>query len=167
MTAKDRQWARGFARQAISDLRVREQLVDSKAEKCHRLHFLQMAAEKASKAFLIAGNGHENVKNSHAYIATTLPMIARAFYGKLNPKSEIGGWQVQAIRRYAGEIQLLAPALNNGDTRRDNSEYPWEDAQGNVCVPCEYSFPNIDDRDQDRVIVLLIRLIRQAAESYS
>jgi hypothetical protein len=66
MTAKDRQWAKGFARQALSDLGVREELVISKSEKCHRLHFLQMAAEKASKAYLIAGNGHDNVKNSHA-----------------------------------------------------------------------------------------------------
>jgi hypothetical protein len=165
MTAKDRQWAKGFARQALSDLGVREELVISKSEKCHRLHFLQMAAEKASKAYLIAGNGHDNVKNSHAYVGRTLPMIARDFYGKLNDDNEIAAWQVQAIRRYASEIQLLAPALTNGDARKDNSEYPWEDAKGAVCIPCEYSFPNIDDGD--RVIVLLIRLIRQAAESYS
>lgn len=27
----------------------------------------------------------------------------------------------------------------------DNSEYPWQDEQGAVTIPCEYNFPNIDD----------------------
>jgi hypothetical protein len=61
-------------------------------------------------------------------------------------------------------MQLLAPACDDGDIREDNSEYPWEDGQGNVCVPCQYSFPNLDDGN--RAIVRLIRLIRTAAESY-
>jgi hypothetical protein len=103
----DKDWARGYARQALSDLRARDILVSANAEKCHRLHFLQMAAEKACKARLIA---------------------------------------------------------QNGDVREDNSEYPWEGANGEVRIPCEYNFPKIND--EEKTIVKLIRLIRIAALSY-
>jgi hypothetical protein len=165
MAATDEQWARGYALQALSDLRARETLVHANAEKCHRLHFLQMAAEKACKAHLTAANGHDHVRKSHAYIARTLPVIARDYYAKLNANNEIRGWEISEVRRLAHEIQVLAPACDEGDLREDNSEYPWEDGKGNICIPCKYSFPNIDDGN--RAIIRLIRLIRVAAESYS
>lgn len=44
--ATDREWARAYALQALSDLEVRDRLAVAGAEKCHRLHYLQMAAEK-------------------------------------------------------------------------------------------------------------------------
>ena len=43
---------------------------------------------------------------------------------------------------------------------------PGEDAQGNVRVPSEYNFPNLDDGPTNRAIVKLIRLIRTAADKY-
>ena len=67
----------------------------------------------------------------------------------------------------AREIEVLAPACDDGDVRLDNSEYPWEDGAGNVRVPCEYNFPNIDDGVQNKTIVKLIRLIRTASEAYT
>jgi tRNA nucleotidyltransferase/poly(A) polymerase len=163
MPATGKQWAKGYALQALSDLRAREALVKANAEKCHRLHFLQMAAEKACKAHLTIASGHDSVRRSHAYIARILPMIARQYYTKLNDNNEISRWEVEAIKRLAREIQVLAPACSEGDLREDNSEYPWADSKGEVCIPCEYSFPNIDDGS--RLIVRLIRLIRTAAES--
>jgi hypothetical protein len=165
MAATDKQWARGFALQALSDLRAREALVNANVEKSHRLHFLQMAAEKACKAYLNAGSGYDRAKKSHACIERTLPMIARDYYSKLNDNNEIRGWEISEIRRIAHEIQVLAPACREGDLREDNSEYPWEDGKGNICIPCEYSFPHLDDGS--RAIIRLIRLIRTAAESYS
>jgi hypothetical protein len=164
MAATNEDWARAYALQALSDLRARETLVQANAEKCHRLHFLQMAAEKTCKAYLTAASGHEHVRKSHAYIAGTLPVIARQFYGILNHKNEIKVWEISEITRLAREIQVLAPACDEGDIRQDNSEYPWEDGKGAVRIPCEYSFPGIDDGN--RAIVRLIRLIRTAAESY-
>ncbi len=92
-------------------------------------------------------------------------MIARDYYAKANDSNEISRWEISEIKRLAREIQLLAPACKEGDLREDNSEYPWEDAQGNVSIPCEYTFPKIDDGN--RAIIRLIRLIRTAAESYS
>jgi len=163
--AIDVSWARGYARQALSDLRIREVLAAENAEKCHRLHFLQMAAEKACKAHLVSQNGHENVRKSHAYIAKNLPLIARHFYSLGNSNASIAQWEIEQIRVLAREIELLAPACDDGDHRRDNSEYPWEGSDGEIRTPCEYSFPTIDDGD--RSIVRLIRLIRTAAEAYS
>jgi len=58
MLTKDEDWARAYAKQALSDLDVREILVRGNTEKCHRLHFLQMAAEKTCKAYLTIANGH-------------------------------------------------------------------------------------------------------------
>jgi hypothetical protein len=163
MPATNEQWARGYARQALSDLCAREALVNS--EKCHRLHFLQMAAEKLCKAHLTAANGHDHVRKSHAYIAHRLPQIARDFYGKLNDNNEIRPWELSEIRRLAREIEVLAPACHEGHLREDNCEYPWEGAKGDVCIPCEYNFPNLDDGS--KAIIRLINLIRAAAQSFS
>jgi len=58
MQPKDEDWAGGYARQALSDPDAREILVRGNAEKCHRLHFLQMAAEKTCKAYLTMTNGN-------------------------------------------------------------------------------------------------------------
>jgi hypothetical protein len=164
MQPTDEDWARSYARQALSDLRAREALVVAKAEKCHRLHFLQMAAEKACKAHLTIKNGHDKVRKSHAYVAKNLHLIAKQFYA-MNPNRKQALSQVSEIKRLAHEIEVLAPACDDGDVRRDNSEYPWEDGKGNICTLCDYSFPNIDDGS--RAIVGLIRLIRAASESYS
>jgi hypothetical protein len=165
VTALDRQWARSYARQTLSDLRARETLTLAGAEKCHRLHFLQMAAEKVCKAYLVYANGHENVRKTHSVIARHLPSIARQFYSRSNDNNRIRTWEIGEIKRIAREIELLAPACDDGDTRRDNSEYPWQAADDEVLTPCEYSFPNIND--DERQIVRLIKLIRAAAESYT
>ena len=165
MQPTDEEWARSYATQAISDLDARESLVHANAEKCHRLHFLQMAAEKTCKACLTSTNGHENVRKSHAYVARVLPIIARHFYAVINDDNRIKQWELSEIRRLAREIELLAPACDDGDLRKDNSEYPWEDGRGEICTPCEYNFPNIDDGS--RPIIRMLRLIRTAAESYS
>jgi hypothetical protein len=164
-SATDMKWARGYALQSLSDLRAREALLNAKSEKCHRLHFLQMAAEKACKAYLTAAGGHDQVKKSHAYIALTLPVIARHFYAASSPKTQKKEWEIPEVKRIAREIQVLSPACDEGYQREDNSEYPWDDGTGRICIPCEYSYPNIDDTD--RSFVRIIQLIRIAAQSYS
>jgi hypothetical protein len=124
-----------------------------------------MAAEKACKAHLTIENGHENVRKTHAYVACNLPIIARHFYAVINDNNQIARWEISQIRRLAREIELLAPACDDGNLREDNSEYPWRDKKGTLRVPCEYNFPSIDDGN--RTITRLIRLIRTASESYS
>ena len=158
------EWARAYALQALSDLRAREVLVKAGTEKCHRLHYLQMAAEKTCKAHLTSANGHDSVRKTHAYVQTVLPTIARHFYST-NEESKLQGWQLEQIKRLAREIEVIAPACDAGDVREDNSEYPWLDSQGRVETPCRYKFPNIDDGDKG--IVHLIKVIRSAAEVYA
>jgi hypothetical protein len=163
MPSTNADWARGYAKQALSNLQAREQLAGANFEKCHRLHLLQMAAEKTCKAYLTKDNGHDNVRKSHAYVAKHLPTIARHFY-EATHHNKIADWRISEIRRLAREIEFLAPACDDGDLRRDNSEYPWEDGKGEVRIHCEYNFPKINDGD--RTILLLIQLIRAASESY-
>jgi hypothetical protein len=165
MPATDDAWAKAYALQALSDLNARDQLASANAEKCHRLHFLQMAAEKTCKAHLIKRNGHESVRRSHAYVSKNLPIIAKVFYAQTNSDNQVAKWQVAEITRIAHEIEVLAPACDDGEVREDNSEYPWINGQGEIVTPCNYNFPNIDD--SDRTITLLIRLMRAASEAYS
>jgi hypothetical protein len=162
--ATDQDWSRAYAKQALSDLDAREKLTLAGAHKCHRLHFLQMAAEKICKAHLTKVNGHENIRKTHAYVKRNLPIIARQFYTRMNDENRMAQWEVHQIEQLAGEIELLAPACDDGGTRLDNSEYPWEDGHGDVQIPSEHNFPNIDD--ESRTIVRLIRLIRTASESF-
>lgn len=162
---EDEDWARGYAKQALSDLDVREVLAHENVAKCHRLHFLQMAAEKTCKAYLTMANGHENVRKTHAYVVRNLPIIARQFYSLSNNNNDISRWEMSEIKRLAHEIEVLAPACDQGDARKDNSEYPWRDEKGKVRTPCEYNFPKINDGD--RTIIRLIRLIRIASESFT
>jgi hypothetical protein len=161
----DEEWAEGYARQALSDLGAREAVArpEVKVEKCHRLHFLQMAAEKICKAYMTTTNGYDHVRKTHACVARVLPIVARQFYGVIN-RTRISSWEISEIRRLAREIEMLAPACDGGEARRDNTEYPWEGPGGKVRIPCEYNFPKIDDGS--RQIIRLIRLIRTAAESY-
>lgn len=158
-------WARAFALQALSDLNVREVLVSANAEKCHRLHFLQMAAEKICKAHVIMVDGYDSLKKTHAYVKAVLPVIARQFYAHENSHDQIAKWEIKKIKSLAGQVELLCPACHAGKSREDNSGYPWLDAQGTVQIPCQYNFPGIDDGSRD--IVRLIRLIRTAAKSYT
>jgi hypothetical protein len=165
ISEEDRQWAKAYARQAISDLDVREMLAHSGTEKCHRLHFLQMAAEKMCKAHLVVVNGHDSLKKSHAYIEGTLPLIARQY--RTISDQKMPEWEFKAVKRFARQIQLLAPACTDNESRPDNSEYPWQDAQNAIRTPCLYSFPEIDDGPENKTFVRLTRLIRTAAESYA
>jgi hypothetical protein len=165
MPATDQDWARAYAKQALSDLDAREKLESAGVHKCHRLHFLQMAAEKLCKAYLATSNGHDNVRKTHAYVERNLPLIARHFYRAAN-NSMISRWEISEIRKIAHEVEVLAPVCDDGGTRQDNVEYPWEDPQGNVRTPSEYNFPNLDDGPTNKAIVKLIRLIRTAADAY-
>ena len=149
----------------LSDLDAREILAGSDAPKCHRLHFLQMAAEKVCKAYLTTSNGHSNVRKTHAYVAKNLPIIARVFYS--SNRNQIARWEMSEIRRnWLMKLKSWCQLATMVMSRLDNSEYPWQDGSGNVRIPSEFNFPNIDDGS--RAIIRLIKLIqRTASESYA
>lgn len=155
-------WTIAYAKQALSDLEIREILVDNKVNKCHRLHYLQMASEKVCKAYLSRANGHEEVKKKHNYVEKNLPIIARHYYSVLHSGNQIPSWEFSYIKKIARDIELLAPACHADFTREDNTEYPWLSSSGELLTPSEYDFPEIDD--MHRNILRLMRLIRRASE---
>ena len=101
-------WAVAFAKQAKSDLQAYDVLcASSDLAACHRLHYLQMACEKACKSKLIAdGADIARIEESHAYIQNTMWVIARTFFGR---QSKRGTWEIDAIKKLARQIELLAP----------------------------------------------------------
>jgi hypothetical protein len=161
------EWAKGYARQAAADLGTWEALKGiPSAPECHKLLFLQMACEKLAKAYLCAGGTDPGtLQSSHAYIAKTLPVIVRqqiAFSGSgfKNPK-----WVYEHAKHLAYEIELLAPAVKRGGGRPDNCEYPWEDGNGVLHVPLDWSFA------PSRLLlapagVTFLKLVRQAIDRF-
>jgi hypothetical protein len=127
-------WRRGYAKQALADLRAREALLDRpELPDCQQLHFLQMACEKLCKAYLCGlGVDPQSLQTSHAYITAQLPAIARQQF--------VPGWVTQAIRVLARKIELLAPAVSDAGRQPANCEYPWVGPDGSVRVPCEHNF---------------------------
>ena len=94
-----------------------------------------------------------------------LPILARHFFAATNDSTRIQAWKLEQMKRLAHEIEVIAPACNDGEVREDNSEYPWLDAHDEVQIPCRHNFPKIDDGSRE--IIEVIRLIRAAAEKYA
>ncbi len=144
--------AEAFKRQAASDLEVLELLLRQPVKDvsdCHRLHYLQMAAEKASKAAVKAlGGDLPKEGRTHDVVRAFLSALKRPWIG------EALGWE--DFRRFRGQLKALRPTLYAVTRLQQSSpgpkvEYPWEGptAGGSVDwhVPAEYSFP-IDPRSK-------------------
>ena len=123
-----------------------------------------MACEKLCKAHLCGqGTDPDQLQSSHGYIAGTLRVIAKEQFARLGGRDLKDRTTIlRQIGHLAREIELLAPAVEDGGRRPQNCEYPWEDAIG-VHVPAEYEFPNLDllHGGSGR---LLLRLIPHAIE---
>lgn len=136
-------WPLAYAKQAHSDLVARTRLLEhADVPQCHPLHFLQMACEKLCKAHLCgSGADPDQLRRSHAYVAGALPIIVRQHLARQSaqfPKNT--GWVYEASKRYARQIELLAPAVTGGGLVPSNCEYPWIGPDGKVVVPAEYNF---------------------------
>lgn len=141
------EWSVAYARQAKSDMEVRDFLLTSKDfPPCHQLHFLQMACEKLCKAHLFAqGQDSPQFQKSHAYVASILPVIfkmkfAETYKRELRNRAGV----LSQVKQLAREIELLAPAVDAAGRRKDNCEYPWEDGAGKIVSPIDRQFPNLD-----------------------
>lgn len=154
-------WARAFAVQALADLAARDALLShSEVKVCQQLHFLQMAAEKVSKAHrCFGGEDPGRLQFSHAYAAKVLPLIARAkFPADVSRQSDI-----DRLRQLAREIDLLAPTVKDDGRRPDNCEYPWEDADGRLLTPAESTFTKLAGLDRFEMGKTLLKVIHVAA----
>lgn len=159
----DQAWARAFALQSIADLDTRDILSSTTSPKCHRLHFLQMSAEKLCKAFLIQANGLDHLTFKHCVIAKILPVVLRGvLISKGQTRAKIES-QSQTIRHLSLQIELLSPSCPSAGTSLSNVEYPWLD-NGRIFTPSTYSFPNL--ADESRSLISMTKLMRSAAETY-
>ncbi len=140
-TADD--WQRAFAKQAKADFDTWERLqADETIPRCHKLLFLQMACEKVVKAHLCgAGSDPDAIQGSHAYLGKNFQPIARIHYARRHKRAP--DHLLRQMCRLAREVELLSPAVDDGGSRRDNCEYPWKRSDGSLCVPANYSFPNL------------------------
>lgn len=166
--ATSHDWSLAYAKQARSDWDARQALLkDAKLPACHQLHFLQMACEKLCKAYLCAyGSNPEDLQSSHAYVGKVLPVVFRMRVlrgSKRTLKSQ--AWLLKYVESIAREIELLAPAVKDGGRRQDNCEYPWEDGAGNVLVPSERQFPNLQ-KLHERESLPFFKFVLEAIEEF-
>lgn len=138
-----RRWQIAFAKQAQAEFKAWQHL-ESSADiaGCAKLHMLQMVCEKLAKAHLCAnGSNPDEIQSSHAYVAKTLPIIARQQFAILSGKQP-GQYddRIRNIKLLAQEIEYLHPNLDRDGQRPDNCEYPWKDSADNVHAPVDHSF---------------------------
>jgi hypothetical protein len=138
-------WRRAFARQAKADFQTWDRLQDHRdVPDCHKLHLLQMACEKLAKAHLCTeGSEPERIQASHAYFAKAFPRIAEYHYARMGQSRGKYKGVFQPMRLLAREIELLAPAVDDGGQRPDNCEYPWKLPDGSLRIPAEHAFSNL------------------------
>jgi hypothetical protein len=155
-------WAAAFAFQAIADLETRDILAQTDAKPFARLHFLQMAAEKLCKAYLVDENGIDQLRFHHCIIRKQLPRILEHVLQRTESwRPERRRTKIHALKSLIREIEILCPSCTEADSREDNTEYPWRDSQGKVHVPATHRFA-IDE--SNRKLIELLKLIRKAAE---
>lgn len=130
-------------RQAQSDLQIYELLRREQTAACHQLHYVQMAAEKIAKAYILR-NG-KPPRKSHAAFQLFLRALASQGKGETARLAGVfefntpGGFTtfLQYSGPLAEELEKLAPDLA-GDG--PNPEYPWPHASP-ATAPVEFAFP--------------------------
>ena len=149
------------------DLLLRES--DRVAPDCHRLHYLQMATEKAAKAVVHALGGYLPSQGySHAFVRSLVQALKQGAIGSAL------GWS--GFRQYKAMLESVRPLLHAVDQLRPtedlyhpNAEYPWlERAAGRADtwrVPAEHSF-DVDPRSRQytNLIVFIRRLLDRLDE---
>ena len=143
-------------------------LRDHQKHQCHHLHYLQMATEKLSKAYLF-GTRNEP-KKTHA-------VFVKFFQGLLHEKQpkyeriaklfgfhsadDFDKWR-SANAKWFYAIQNLAPDLANGGP---NPEYPWPNDTPSS-TPCEFAFPIWTEVFQTGRGRQMLKVIRNAIRKF-
>lgn len=149
MNDRARAWSVAFHRQASTDLATYDALCRTPLPACQRLHFLQMWLEKLSKSYLWSAadpvGGFNSFERSHNVIAKVLPAVLREHWRRVELPAAPDEGLFQRHRELCREIDLLAPAVDDGGHRRDSCEYPWQDIDETagpvIRVPAEWTFP--------------------------
>lgn len=147
-------------KQAQSDLRMFVQLRRSGASECHLLHYLQMATEKLSKAYLWR-SGHAPPKTHTGFVRFLRALLGRR--GDLDRIAQVFGFGRQAdMDNWMRSVQVLAYSLQNiapaeaGDG--PNPEYPWPHDAPEHC-PVDHTFAlwsQLSNTGQGRKLLMFI-----------
>jgi hypothetical protein len=129
--------------QSKSDLKVFKQLRTLGAHPCHLLHYLQMATEKISKAYLWrSGNPPPKVHTGFVRFLRALltrPPRDLEWISKVlgfGRPEDLDKWVSTNIRPFAYDLMNIAPAeARNGP----NPEYPWPHEAPGHC-PATHAF---------------------------
>ncbi len=160
-------WREAFISQAQSDFDLLQSLSRGNVAYAHRLHYLQMSAEKLAKAVLTAPAAKAPPEASHAVLVRMLQTLK----GQPGIRRALGFDEASVFRAYidslldlAGRIEQLAPAL--AKFTQPNPEYPWRDhGAGDIVAPCGYDFPEFDPTNPK--LAKMHDLIRQLLRVYS
>jgi len=154
-------WREAYFTQAWSDYRVFRGLNTERHPLCHKLHYLQMAAEKLAKGFLCSTNDPPPKRTHLAFVpflhvSKTRPEWRRQLgYGD-NYRAYTS--YIDSLLPLAEKIERLAPV--GGTFDRTNPEYPWKDEEGKVTCPALYGFPDFGRTELAKIQVLLSNLFR-------
>ena len=155
-------WRQAYFRQAESDYSVFADLNNPRQPLCHRLHYLQMAAEKLAKSFMYADTAPPE-RMTHRVLVSFLklskgrPEIRDAMGYSNNYPAYVS--YVDSLLATAEHVEQLAPV--GTDCKTLNAEYPWQkSASDPVTCPCLYEYPEFPMTDMTRFMALVSRLLR-------
>ena len=136
---------------------------EKKLPRCIELHLLQMACEKLCKAHLfISPKPPAGLLRRHDFIEGTLDAIFLMKFSETYKKNL--GQRDSLYRRVklaARDIGALVPK----GSKKENCEYPWCDEAGNIFVPAERPFANLDFLYKDPKGALFLNLVAAAIDS--
>lgn len=141
---------------------------------CHLLHYLQMAAEKISKAYLWR-SGTEPPRSHVGLMPFLQALISRSLGHKeqqriaeifdFRRRQDMEAW-VRQVSPLAHELQNITPALAQDGP---NTEYPWPPAHPTNC-PALHSFDlwaSLRDQAQGRSLLKFIERATHRFEQYA
>jgi hypothetical protein len=156
--------------QAKSDYAVFDLLRRTGVHECHVLHYLQMAAEKISKAYLWRSGTPP--PRSHLGLMPFLQALLSRGHGRREMHriaqileyarhQDLSAW-VRQVAPLAHQLQSLTPDLSNDG---QNPEYPWPHENPAHC-PARHSFElwgRLRDTEPGR---RLVKFIKRAIERF-
>lgn len=112
------EWRRAYARQANSDFALYDLLCQNgDVEECQRMHYLQMALEKAAKAHYwgttASSLATSRINKSHKVAEKYLPLVYREYWIRKKGKQPIPDHIAKTLRSLCRELDYLAPATRD------------------------------------------------------
>lgn len=159
-------------KQVQSDLAIFVQLRRGGNPECHLLHYLQMATEKLSKAYLWR-SGHVPPKAHVGFVRFLRALVDRrsadldriANSMGFARREDLENW-VRNVQTLAYDLQNIAPAeAGNGP----NPEYPWPHEAPLHC-PVDHNFglwKQLTDTGRGRALIQFVERAISSFDSYA